>query len=159
MTLPQHHISTPILTLHSKPQTDNYDCAHCDSQHTRSTGVVLKDDQMFAVYHAYLHNEPASHELPRARLTVLFADWEKSLTRLVNATAFGIAMHAGKTNYELMLQDPTAEAVHTHAQHLTRAEALAHPRLQDVWDVVDFSAVTDPDLHALLYGHLPKSAF
>jgi hypothetical protein len=42
-----------------------------------------------------------------------------------------------------------------YGRKLTRAEALAHPRADEFWEVVDFVVATDPTVHDHHYGHRP----
>ena len=37
-------------------------------------------------------------------------------------------------------------------ERLTREQALLHPRLGDFWVVVDLMLLSDPEVHAHLYG-------
>jgi hypothetical protein len=36
---------------------------------------------------------------------------------------------------------------------LSRDEALAHPRIDEFWEIVDYVLLTDPVVHAHVYGH------
>ncbi|MGH3163178.1 MAG: hypothetical protein ACRDPF_24970 [Streptosporangiaceae bacterium] len=58
--------------------------------------------------------------------------------------------------------DPAATAVPAAAAYsqsplwgikLSRDEALAHPRIDEVWEIVDYVLLTHPVVHAHVYGH------
>ena len=146
-----------MFALDGKPEATKYHCQECGREHMRSTGYVVRDGKAFAAYHAYLHGNDGDAERTLATFTVIFADWGKSDKGLVNAVAFRAAVREGKTDYEFMLQDPDDPKEDAgDITHLTRDQALKHPRLQDMWDCIDFIIVADPNVHALLYGHEPK---
>ena len=128
---------------------DTFVCGQCSVEHPRAAGDILRDGEPHAYmrstpaggdsvgYDVYLYVAPVTGDEPAfdATFRVLYASHDER--------GHGHSMQGG-ARFE------NGERVAS----LTREEALAHPRLQDVWDVLDWLAFADPMAHQVVFhGH------
>jgi hypothetical protein len=100
-----------------------------------------------------LHN----HGVDEAWIDVIFGSFEDQARKDERVT-FGCRVGPVRGS-----EEPAATAVQaaipygdtpTFGHKLSRDEALAHPRLPDFWQVVDFLLEREPAINHHLYGHI-----
>ncbi len=113
------------------------------------TGFINDEGGAYAVYFAACHGHP-EHE---AQIDVVLGSWgveppvDDHLTfscHLRSDSAMAADAALATTSDDPML-----------GERLSRAEALAHPRLPEFWAVVDFLAESDPTIHSTVYSSTP----
>jgi hypothetical protein len=120
------------------PEARDQVCPSCGRAYQWVTGLVLRDGDAFAVYYAQCHGHGDGSE---AWLDIVVGSWEEPAYS-DHATFSSCVTEAGAG----AVDGPVAskgEAPFSGAL-LTRDEALDHPRLADVWEVVDFIVTADP---------------
>jgi hypothetical protein len=120
-------------------------CDTCGVAYDLVRGFVYRDGDAYAVYVAACHGH-SEHE---AFLDVVLGTWgDDDVNDRVTFSAR--VRHEGAT----AIDAPAAAAGESDVfgTKLTRDEALAHPKLSELWDVVDHVVVEDPGVAAVVYG-------
>ena len=141
------------LTLDGPPTVSQEQCPDCGSEYTLTKNFVLDDNAPYAIAFAALHHHDGELE---AWIDVVLGTFHG--TGDDERTTFGARVGRVVGSHE-----PAATAVQAAAPYaegptwgtkLGREEALAHPRVEDFWAVVDFILEADPHVADHVYGHL-----
>ncbi|OKI65587.1 hypothetical protein A6A27_24770 [Micromonospora sp. CB01531] len=128
-------------------------CECCGQPSRRTWCMVTRDGLPYGVFFAACYNHDGVAE---SWIDVVFGTWGQD-TDYDDHLTFGCRFGPGAGS-----DLPGATAVDAasvapddplYGHKLTRAEALAHPKLSEFWDVIDFVVATDPLLHQHHYGH------
>lgn len=121
-------------------------CPRCRRDYEFVTGLVLKKGTAYAIYHAACHGHPG-HEV---WADVILGTWTGDGPFHDHVT-FGCHVHgdgAGAVDAPVAI-DPGPMT----GELLSREQALNHPRIQELWAIVDFMVVEDPSIAAYLARH------
>src|SRR4051812_41589575 len=125
-----------MLTIEFEPPNQTGPCECCGGRTTKLTRVVHSDGGAFAIYYARFFD---SHDDRAVLITVSIGEWGEGSTP-DQRCAFALRIWPGVENHNVTVLD----AVHSPWQDveilgrtLDRAEALLHPRLQDVFHITD----------------------
>lgn len=125
-------------------------CPACGEDFQHVTGFINDVGGAYAVYFAACHGHPENE----ARIDVVLGSWgveppaDDHLTfscHLRSDSAMAADAALATTSDDPML-----------GERLSRAEALAHPRLPEFWAVVDFLAEFDSTIQSSVYGSSPS---
>jgi hypothetical protein len=132
------------------PEHTTCDC--CGRLMTRLTRFVHRDENAFAVY--FVEFTPG-HQEREAWVIVGLGEWgDDDVDPEEARTAFAYRIRLGQTSYELSIVDADESPWSTTylGRRLTKAQALAHPLLQEVFDLSDHMVGCDEPLIAFLNG-------
>ncbi len=134
-------------------QAREYECSCCSAPIQRTWNLISRGGRAFAVYFANCyHHKDQPHE---AWIDVILGTWGNNNYYYDDHVTFGCRIGAVVDR-----PGPTATLVQAcldgsagpvHGAVLSREQALAHPRLPEFWQVVDFVLAEDPLVHAHLY--------
>lgn len=128
-------------------------CHDCGAQYTLVKSFVLDEVGPHAIGFSALHVHDGAFE---AWIDVIFGRFEGD-AESDNRTTFGCRVGPVDNS-----PDPAATAVQaaipyaesaSFGHKLNREEALAHPRIGDFWDVVDFLLEHEPAVNHHVYAH------
>jgi hypothetical protein len=124
----------------------NTSCETCGQDFQHVTGYVNVEGGAYAVYFAACHGHP-EHE---AQIDVVLGSWGVE-PPIDDFLTFSCTLRPdGAVAVDATVATTSDDAL--LGIRLLRAEALAHPRVEDFWAVVDFLAQSDPTIHATVYG-------
>jgi hypothetical protein len=128
-----------------KPQTSICEC--CGGATTRLTRFVHEDGDAFAIYYAAFSDE---HQESGVTGIISLGDWdEDSIPE--SRVAFAFRLWEGEETFNVTIFD-ASESQWSDAKvlgrKLSREEALAHPRITDVYHITDHMTEEDPDIQA-----------
>ena len=138
------------LSFDHERSSDKRTCADCGADYILVKGFVYDDNAAHAIYFAACHDHADTHE---AWIDVILGTFGES--DATDHVTFGcrvgpipgqLGPQASLVPAGVPYNDPI------FGQKLTREEALAHPRLDDYWAVVDFVLTEDPTVHEHVYG-------
>ncbi len=130
-------------------------CECCGQPRQSTWCMTMRDDEPYAVYFASCYNHNGERE---SYIDVVFGTWGQG-TDYTDHFTFGCRF-GPVTDSPL----PAATAINAaevapdsplFGLKLTRDQALAHPRIADFWQMVDFIVERDPVVHPHHYGHAP----
>lgn len=135
-------------------QVRTYECACCGEPVERTWNFVSRGDEVHAVYYANsYHHTDQPHE---TWIDVILGTWSENIVD--DHVTFGCRVgpvqgspHPAATLVPAC-QDGSGGQI--HGTLLSREDGLAHPRVQEFWDVVDFVLANDPTVHGHLYGQV-----
>ena len=141
------------LVIEPDARVQDLPCPSCGSVFRRVTGFVYSDGDAYAVYYASCYH----HDGHEVWIDVIFSDtWQDAVDDHVS---FGcrVGPVGGQTEpaaslVEAGLAYPGSDMF---GQRLTREQALEHPRLTGLWELVDHILVQDQVVAGHMYG--PKS--
>lgn len=140
-----------MLTIDFEPPEDLGTCPDCGGQTTELTRFVSSDDEPFAVYYArYVEG----HEKREVIATVSVGDWSEESPpdgRVAFALRLWTTPEQGNVSV-LDAADSPWRDVEVIGRTLDRQEALAHPRLADVFHVTDHIFDEDVPIREYLSG-------
>ncbi|GII34964.1 hypothetical protein [Planotetraspora mira] len=128
-------------------------CECCGQPSRRTWCMVTRDGLPYAMFFAACYSHAGVRE---SWTDVVFGTWGQG-TDYHDHLTFGCRFGPGAGS-----DLPGATAVDAasvapdgplYGHKLTRAEALAHPKLSEFWEVIDFVVATDPLVHQHHYGH------
>lgn len=136
------------LALDGASDVQEDTCSSCGQRYLLVTSFLTSAGAAYAVAKTALHD----HDGHEAWFDVMLGTWNEGAD---DHTTFGcrVGRVAGSP-------DPAATAVDAAQPYgaspfwghkLSRSEALAHPRLHDFWDVVDFLLISDPTINHHVY--------
>ena len=134
------------------PTTHLRRCGDCEVEHEAVNGFVLRDGSAYAIYFAdwYPHQQ-------EAWIDVILGSFGEE--HYPDNVTFGCRVGEVVNSNEPAATVVEAATVRPESaifgRKLDRGTALAHPRLSDFWEVVDWLIVNDPMLHRELFhfGH------
>jgi hypothetical protein len=146
-----------VLATDETWRNGNTQICDCCGQPRQSTCCMATlDGKPYAVYFASCYDHGGERE---SYIDVVFGTWGQGADYTDHIT-FGCRV--GPVANSPM---PAATAVNAAAVapdgplfgvELSREQALAHPRIADFWQMVDFITECDPLVHAHHYGHAPR---
>lgn len=142
-----------ILPFDGAPETKPAICGECAELHESTTGYVLADGSAYAVYRVAWY--PHHHE---AYVDVIIGSWIEP--DYADHATFGcrVGPIEGTVGPQCSLVTG-GEIRPDHVMFGTKLDsdsALAHPRIQDFWDCIDWLFLNDPILHEHMYHALDK---
>jgi hypothetical protein len=144
----------PLTVNPEAHQLREYECGCCKAPIQRTWNVVYRDGDPYAVYYASsYHHADQPHE---TWIDVVLGYWdqqEESGNHVTFGCRVGPVVDSPDPAATLVQACLDGSAGELHGQPLSREEGLAHPRLKDFWDVVDFVLVNDPVVAEHLYHH------
>lgn len=130
-------------------------CHECGAKYTLVKSFVLDEVGPHAISFSALHLHDGVSE---AWIDVIFGRFEGDAA---SDDRFTFGCRVGPVDNSL---EPAATAVNAAVPYadranfghkLSREEALAHPRIRDFWEVVDFLLVNEPAVNHHVYAHRP----
>ncbi|MER7333676.1 MULTISPECIES: hypothetical protein [unclassified Micromonospora] len=126
----------------------------CCGQPSRHTWCMVTRDRLpYAVFFAACYNHAGVRE---SWIDVVFGTWGRDADyddHLTFGCRFGPGAGSDLPGATAVDAASVAPDSPLYGYKLTRAEALAHPKLSEFWEVIDFVVATDPLLHEHHYGH------
>jgi hypothetical protein len=141
-----------VLAYDSPQPAEERRCDHCGRSYLLIRAFITRDGDAYAIVFAACHVHDGERE---AWIDVILGTF--SSDDASDHVTFGarVGPVAGQA-------DPAATAVPAAAAYsqsqfwgikLSRDEALAHPRIDEFWEIVDYVLLTEPVVHAHVYGH------
>lgn len=126
--------------------TESVTCQRCGTSHLVSTGFVLDGGDAHAVYYADVH--PVTAEVFVE--VVIDTAWDAPTQhRVAFACRFGPIEGSAPAS---SLMKPLRPETPFTGRALDRDEALAHPWIDDFWEVCDWILYNDPVSHPVVHG-------
>ncbi len=145
-------LPVPLSMDIAQRQERDYSCDCCDAQIQRVWNFVHSDGATFAVYFANCyHHRDQPHE---TWIDVILGSWGGE--DMSDHVTFGCRV--GPTAGSLLPGATLVQACRDggtssiHGAVLSREQALTHPWLPRLWEVVDFVIVQDPTIRNHLYA-------
>lgn len=136
-----------MLTIEFGDPNEPTRCADCGGFTTTLVRFVYQDGDAYAIYYArYADNHPMSE----MALAVGLGDFTEG-SAPEHRVSFALNMRLVDGKFEVMVVDPEQspwQQAKVIGRMLTRAEALAHPRIKDVFHVTDHMTTDDPAIKA-----------
>ena len=139
-------------------QARHYECQCCDAPIDRVWNFVHQDDVAYAVYYANCyHHRDQPHEV---WIDVILGSWGEGYfdDHVTFGCRVGPVVNSPQPAATLVEACADGSASTIHGMVLSREAGLAHPRLKEFWDVVDFVLANDPTVNVHLYGSGDQSA-
>jgi len=142
------------ITIEFEPPFVFDKCPCCGGQTTRLTRFVYRDGDAFACYYAEFTPQ---HEEQVVGILTSIGDWGEDAPSSMRQS-FYLVIWSDSDNYKTSIRDaaesPWGE-VESFGRTLDREEALAHPRLQDVFDITDAIVTQDEPIIEYLTNEKP----
>lgn len=135
------------------PETRPVRCVDCDEEHDSIVGFVLKDGNAHAIYFAEWHERWSEAYLDVILGSFEGPDYEDNVTF---GCRVGYVQGQALPACSLVQAAMTRSEAQIFGARLSRDEALVHPRLAELWEVVDWLIVNDPTLHDKVF-HMPPA--
>lgn len=124
-------------------------CPHCGSQYSTVRGFVYEADEAYAPYFAGLY---PGHEDRRMALDIAMGDWDDAAPE---ATRTRVALEIWPDSSDINMHVHERENWNwadseTFGRLLSRDEALAHPDIDQYFEVAGFIVSHDPRIEAYL---------
>jgi hypothetical protein len=106
---------------------------------------VYKDGDAYAIYYARMSDNHPRREVALAVGLGEFGEGSDQESRI----SFGLIMREENSQFQVMVVDPdespwpTARVI---GRMLSRSEALAHPRIKEVFHITDHMVTDDPEI-------------
>ncbi len=138
------------LAFDEPPARQQLDCGSCARRYTVVKALVRRDGDAYAVAHASLH----VHGSPETWINVALGSFseERDDDRVTFGCVVGVFEGRDEPSAGLVRAAQEYGDTPLWGRKLTRDEALAHPRLPEFWEVVDFLLVHEPAVHQHVYG-------
>jgi len=142
-----------MLTIENGEPIEPTHCADCGGVTTNLVRFVYQDGDAYAIYYArYSDNHPQRE----VALAVGLGDFSEESTPDTRVS-FRLKMRLVDAKYEVMVVDPDQSLwpkAKVIGRTLTRAEALAHPRIKDVFNITDHMTTDDPKIKTYFEAQL-----
>jgi len=115
--------------------------------------MVTRDGAPYAVFFASCYQHDGENE---SWIDVVFGTWGRGTEHddhLTFGCRFGPVQGSDLPAATAVDAAAVAPDSALFGRKLSRAQALAHPRVREFWDVVDFVVGADPIVHPHHYGH------
>jgi hypothetical protein len=125
-------------------------CGCCGKTITRLTRFVTRDGDAYAVYYVEFTE---GHDHRRADVMVGLGEWgDDTVVPEEARVAFTFKIWLGEESYQVSMIDPDDSPWTTRflGRRISRADALKHPALQEVFDLSDHIARCDKPLIGFL---------
>jgi hypothetical protein len=140
-----------MLTIEFEPPEESEPCECCGGRTTSLTRFVHSDGNAFAVYYARFSD---NHSDRVVLATVSIGEWGEGSTP-DQRCAFALRIWPGAEQHNVAVLDASESPWRDEpfiGRTLDRDEALAHPRLQDVFHITDHMVLEDAPLREYLAG-------
>jgi hypothetical protein len=130
----------------------NYTCDCCRAPVERVWNYVYRDDVPHAVYFANsYHHRDQPHE---TWIDVILGTWGEGAVddHVTFGCRVGPVVDSPAPAATLVQACLDGSSGRLHGAVLSREEGLAHPRLPEFWEVVDFVLANDPTVHQHVYA-------
>jgi hypothetical protein len=144
-----------MLTVEYEPAVSDT-CSCCDTPSTRLTRFVSRDGDAYAVYYAAFSEQ---HPRPYVEALVGIGDWAEDAPASARCS-FYLRIRSTPDQFEVTVCDGTDSPwgdVTVLGHTLRRDEALAHPRIQEIFAITDHIVMEDTPIVDYL-SHAPQSA-
>ena len=146
------------LVFDRDTETRTVECAHCHRQIRRVMRYITSErGGTFGVCFASLHETNGVKDGWLDVILGAFGDGSSP-----DHVTFGCHV-TPSSGADLVVSAVDAASAFTYqpvmGERLTRDRALSHPRIADFWAVVDLMLLSDPEVHAHLYGEGKRSSF
>ena len=143
-----------MLTIEFEPPVVGDPCECCGGRTTRLTRFVYWQGDAYAVYYAmFSDNHPERY----VSALISIGEWANDAPPS-ERRSFYVRIWVSGDNYQVSVRD-AAESPWTGQEimgcTLDRAEALAHPRIQDVFRITDHIVTEDAPIVKYLGGEAP----
>jgi hypothetical protein len=128
----------------SDRQVTQQRCGQCGREYDRVLIFAKRDGDAYAIANAVCHG----HVDPELWLDATFGSWEEPFIDHITMSCKVTTHGAGAVNAIVIGR---GEADY-YGQRLTRDEALTHPRLPDLWELLDAIVIGVPEAAAAIYG-------
>lgn len=146
------------LAFDEPPTIQEQDCAGCGRHFPPIKAFVLRDDEASAVAFTALHVHEGEWEAWIDVILGTFGENENE-NETDDHVTFGCRVGPVESSDEpaasLVLAAQPYGDQSMWGQKLSREQALAHSRLREFWEVVDYVLLADPVVHHHVYGHEP----
>lgn len=136
-------------------QLREYECSCCNTPIERTWNFVYRSGDAYAVYFANsYHHKGQPHE---TWIDVILGTWggDTCEDHVTFGCRVGPVADSPEPAATLVQARSDGTGGEIHGATLSREEGLAHPRLPEFWQVVDFVLESDPSVNAHLYGARP----
>ncbi|WP_053719359.1 hypothetical protein [Saccharothrix sp. NRRL B-16348] len=133
-------------------QATRYECGCCREPIERSWNFVDRAGDRHAAYFANCyHHRDQPHDV---WIDVILGTWDTASAEdhVTFGCRVGPVEGSDQPAATLVRACMDGSGGEVHGLLLSREAGLAHPRLPEFWQVVDFVLVNDPGVHAHLYG-------
>ena len=143
-----------VLAFDSPQPAEERRCDHCGRSYLLVRAFITRDGDAYAIVFAACHVHDGEREAWIDVILGTFSSDDASDHVTFGARAGPVAGQP----------DPAATAVPAAAAYsqspfwgikLSRDEALAHPRIDEFWEIVDYVLLTEPVVHAHVYEDEP----
>lgn len=122
-------------------------CPGCGREFEHVVAFVMNDGNAFAIYHAQCHDHGGA-AAPAAWLDITIGSWDEpafddQATVSVRVSEDG----AGFVDAPVVTEASGPQ----HGRKLSRVEAMADSRAEDLWRLVDFVVAEDPTVNSYVY--------
>ena len=140
-----------MIRIELDPPKQSAPCPCCGGKTTSLTRFVYKDDDAYAIYYAKFSD---NHPERIVTASVSIGEWDDDATP-DQRIAFAVKLRATESEYEVSVVDAASSPWNDVAfigRTLDRDEALAHPRINEIFHITDHMVVDDAPLVAYLNG-------
>ncbi|MEU3645610.1 hypothetical protein AB0E59_19670 [Lentzea sp. NPDC034063] len=133
-------------------QARQYECGCCNAPIERVWNFVHRDGKAHAVYFANsYHHQDQPHE---TWIDVILGTWGADVVddHVTFGCRVGPVVDSPAPAATLVQACMDGSTGPVHGTVLSREDGLAHPRLPEFWEVVDFVLANDPTVNSHLYG-------
>lgn len=138
-----------MLRIEFEPPNESEPCPCCGGRTTRLTRFVYRDGDAYAVYYARFSD---NHPDRTVIATISLGEWGEDGTP-EQRTAFALKLRATDSDYQTSIinasESPWSD-VEILGSTLDREQALAHPRIKEVFHIADHMVLEDAPLKAYL---------
>lgn len=144
------------LSFDEQPTILEKDCAGCGRHYPLIKGFIARDGVAAAITFTALHTHDGEREAWIDAILGTFGD-DTADDHLTFGCRVGPVANSDEPAATLVQAAEPYGGSPIWGQKLTREGALAHPRLQEFWEIVDYVLVADSVVHHHVYGHEPSS--
>jgi hypothetical protein len=144
------------LSFDEPPTIQEKDCAGCGRHYPLIKGFIVRDGVAAAITFTALHTHDEQREAWIDAILGTFGD-DTPDDHLTFGCRVGPVANSDEPAATLVAAAEPYGSSSIWGQKLTRDDALAHPRLQEFWEIVDYVMVADSVVHHHVYGHEPSS--
>ena len=143
-----------MLTIETDEPPHTQACACCRGTTTSLTRFVYEDGAALAIYYAAFADEHPEREI---KVAVGIGDWGEASTP-ADRRAFALVLRMTEEQYEVTVVDAIDSPwkdVKVIGRMLDREEALADPRIKEVFHITDHMVEDDPEIKSYLNKEPP----
>jgi len=137
------------ITIEFEPPQEADPCECCGGTTTSLTRFVYKDGNAHAIYYARFSN---NHPDRLIKAAISIGEWGEGSSP-AQRTAFALELRSGPERHEIMVRDAASSpwcGADLLGPMLDRDAALAHPLIDEVFQITDHAVLEDQPLKAYL---------